>query len=144
MASKTFIYTTAVLLFLGGAGAWFVLRNSASSNSGSPLTAEGKAYVRNLKLGEVSMKATESYVGQTVTEIEGKITNGGDRAVRHADVICVFYNAYGEVVIRERVAIVAGVLKPGETRAFRLPFDNIPAGWNNQMPQLVIARIEFV
>ena len=25
----------------------------------------------------------------------------------------------------------------------RLPFDDIPGGWNNQMPQLVIARIEF-
>ena len=34
-------------------------------------------------------------------------------------------------------------LKPGETRTFRLPFDDIPGGWNNQMPQLVIARIEF-
>lgn len=144
MASKTIIYTAAVLLFLGGAGAWFVLRHSASSNPDSPLTTEGKAYVRNLKLGEVSMSATESYVGQTVTEIEGKITNSGDRAVKHADVFCIFYNAYGEVVIRERVPIVTGVLKPGETRTFRLPFDDIPTGWNNQMPQLVIARIEFV
>ncbi len=113
MASKTIIYTAAVLLFLGGAGAWFVLRHSASSNPDSPLTAEAKAYVRNLKLGEVSMKATESYVGQTVTEIEGKITNSGDRAVKHADVFCIFYNAYGEVVIRERVPIVTGVAQAG-------------------------------
>ena len=90
------------------------------------------------------MKATESYVGQTVTEIEGKITNAGDRTVKHADVFCIFYNAYGEVVLRERVPIVRAALKPGETRAFRLPFDDIPDGWNNQMPQLVIARIEFV
>ncbi len=72
------------------------------------------------------MKATESYVGQTVTEIEGKITNAGSRTVKHADVYCVFYNAYGEVVLRERVPIVATGLKPGETRAFRLPFDDIP------------------
>jgi hypothetical protein len=28
-------------------------------------------------------------------------------------------------------------------RPFRLPFDDIPASWNNQMPQLVIARIGF-
>ncbi len=89
------------------------------------------------------MKATESYVGQTVTEIEGKIANAGSRTVEHADVYCVFYNSYGEVILRERVPIVATGLKPGETRAFRLPFDDIPGGWNNQMPQLVIARIEF-
>lgn len=143
MASKTIIYTAAVLLFLGGIGAWFVLRNSASRNSSPALTADAKAYVRNLKLTEVSMKATESYVGQTVTEIEGKITNAGDRSAQHVDVYCIFYNAYGEVVIRERVPIVATPLKPGETRAFRLPFDDIPEGWNNQMPQLVIAHIQF-
>ncbi len=143
MASKTIIYTAAVLLFLGGIGAWFVLRTSASTNTASPLTPEAKAYVRNLKLSEVTMKATESYVGQTVTEIEGNITNAGDRIAQHVDVYCIFYNAYGEVVIRERVPIVGTPLKPGETRAFRLPFDDIPQGWNNQLPQLVIARIAF-
>ena len=143
MASKTIIYTAAVLLFLGGIGAWFVLRTSASTNAPAALTPDAKAYVRNLKLSEVTMKATESYVGQTITEIEGKITNAGDRNTRHVDVYCIFYNAYGEVVIRERVPIVAAPLKPGETRAFRLPFDDIPQGWNNQMPQLVIAHIDF-
>jgi hypothetical protein len=143
VASKTIIYTIAVLLFLGGIGAWFVLRTSASTKTPAPLTPDAKAYVRNLKLSEVTMKATESYVGQTITEIEGKITNAGDRSTRHVDVYCIFYNAYGEVVIRERVPIVATPLKPGETRAFRLPFDDIPEGWNNQMPQLVIAHIDF-
>jgi hypothetical protein len=143
VASRTIIYAVAVLLFLSGVGAWFVLRNHSSAGSSTTLAPEAKAYVRNLKLSEVSMKATESYVGQTVTEIEGKITNSGDRIVKHADVYCIFYNAYGEVVIRERVSIASSPLKPGETRAFRLPFDDIPEGWNNQMPQLVIARIEF-
>ncbi len=109
----------------------------------TPLSADAKAYVRNLQLSDVTMKATESYVGQTVTEIEGKIANSGSRTVAHADLICVFYNSYGEVILRERVPIVVTGLKPGETRAFRLPFDDIPGGWNNQMPQLVIARIEF-
>ena len=144
MATKTIIYTAAVLLFLGGIGAWFAVRNSsASTNSATPLTPDAKSYVRNLKLSDVTMKATESYVGQTVTEIEGKITNAGARTIKHADVFCIFYNAYGEVVIRERVSIATTPLKPGETRAFRLPFDDIPEGWNNQMPQLVIARIDF-
>jgi hypothetical protein len=108
-----------------------------------PLTAEGKAYVRNLQLSGVSMKATESYAKQTLTEIEGKIENTGNRTVSSAEVYCVFYDAYGQVVIRERVPIVKTELKPGETRSFRLPFDDIPSGWNNQMPQLVIASIVF-
>lgn len=143
MGNRIIIFAAVALLLLGGVLAWFVLRTSASSNSPAQLTPEAKAYVRNLKLGEVSMKATESYVGQTVTEIEGKITNVGDRNIKRADVYCIFYNSYGEVVIRERVPIVTTPLKPGETRAFRLPFDDIPGGWNKQMPQLVIAHIDF-
>jgi hypothetical protein len=50
------------------------------------------------------------------------------------------------VVLRERVPIVSqkiGGVAPGDTKSFRLPFDNIPESWNQMMPQLVIARIDF-
>lgn len=143
MGSKTAIYVIAMAAALAAGLLWFVNRPQPAAAT-TPLSADAKAYVRNLQLTEVTMKATESYVMQTVTEIEGKITNAGGRTVQHADVYCVFYNSYGEVILRERVSIVVTDLKPGETRTFRLPFDNIPGGWNNQMPQLVIARIEFV
>jgi hypothetical protein len=142
VGSKTGLYTIAIALALAGGLIWFVNRSKPVAGA-APLSADAKAYVRNLQLTDVTMKATESYVGQTVTEIEGKIANSGGRTVAHADLYCVFYNSYGEVILRERVPIVATGLKPGETRAFRLPFDDIPSGWNNQLPQLVIARIEF-
>lgn len=142
MGSKIVIVTLALGLAVFGGMLWYANRPRPVTGP-PPLTPEAKAYVRNLHLSDVGMKATESYVKQTVTEIEGKITNTGDRTVRQADVFCVFYDAYGQVVLRERVKIVITDLKPGETRTFRLPFDDIPEGWNNQMPQLVIARIEF-
>ena len=142
MGSKTGIYIMAFALALAGGLVWFVNRPKPVEGA-APLSADAKAYVRNLQLSDVTMKATESYVGQTVTEIEGKIGNSGTRTIQHADVYCVFYNSFGQVILRERVPIVATGLKPGETRAFRLPFDDIPGGWNNQMPQLVIAHIEF-
>ena len=50
------------------------------------------------------------------------------------------------MVLKERVEIVRGRLgglKPGETKDFRLPFDNLPQSWNQGMPQLVIAEIVF-
>jgi len=142
VGSRTGIVTLAIALALSGGLIWFVNRPHVTA-AAAPLSADAKAYVRNLQLSDVTMKATESYAGQTVTEIEGKIANAGGRTVQHADVYCVFYNAYGEVILRERVPIVLTGLKPGETRMFRLPFDDIPGTWNNQMPQLVIARIEF-
>jgi len=143
MTSKTAISVLALLLVAGGALGWFLSRPRPLANTLPPLTADAKAYVRSLQLSEVTMKATESYVQQTVTEVEGKITNTGNRTVKKAELYCVFYNSYGEVILREKVPIVSSVLKPGEMRPFRLPFDDIPFSWNNQMPQLVIARIEF-
>ena len=110
-----------------------------------PLAAESKVYVRDyLRLSEVGLKATENYAGQTVTEVEGKITNNGSRIVHYAAVSCVFYDRYGQVIKRERVPLIRTDLKPGATRPFRLPFDDVPDSWNSQMPQLVIASLQFV
>ena len=141
--NKVGLYIVAALVLTGGALGWYVMR--AKPVEATPaLTPDAKAYARNLRLSEVTMKATESYMQQMVTEIEGTITNSGERDVKQADLVCVFYNAYGEVILREKVPIIQKAMKPGEARQFRLPFDDIPSSWNNQMPQLVIARIEFV
>ena len=73
MGSKTGLYTFwRIALALAGGLIWFVNRPKAVA-AAAPLSADAKAYVRNLQLTDVTMKATESYVGQTVTEIEGKI-----------------------------------------------------------------------
>jgi hypothetical protein len=113
----------------------------------APLTPEAKAYVKNLRLGDVEIKANKSYLNQMVVEIDGKIGNAGDRALDTVEIYCVFYDSYGQLVLRSRVPIVSprmGGLKPGETKTFRLPFDEIPESWNQQMPQLVIAGVKFL
>jgi hypothetical protein len=130
---------------LGGA-AFLYLERSKPASQDLPLTPEAKAYVRNLKLSDVDMKATESYFKQVVVEISGKIENAGDRDLSVVEIYCVFYDAYGQLVLRKRLPIVSqrmGGLKPGETKSFRLPFDEIPESWNHAMPQLVIAGIKF-
>jgi hypothetical protein len=111
-----------------------------------PLTGEAKAYVRNLQLADVDMQKHESYMKQAVVEITGKIGNKGSRTLNNVEINCVFYDPYGQVVLRERVPIVSqkiGGLAPGEIKNFRLAFDNIPDSWNQAMPQLVIAQIIF-
>jgi hypothetical protein len=113
----------------------------------APLTPEAKAYVKNLQLGDVEIKANKSYLNQMVVEIDGKIGNGGDRPLDTVEIYCVFRDSYGQLVLRSRVPIVSprmGGLKPGETKTFRLPFDEIPESWNQQMPQLVIAGVKFL
>jgi hypothetical protein len=144
--SKALLASILVLLGAGGGAFWYLERLATQPPAaGPPLSAEAREYVRYLKLSGVEMKATESYMKQTVIEITGSIANNGNRSARAVELNCVFYDNYGQVVLRERVVIVrpATGLQPGEIRNFRLPFDNLPESWNQGMPQLVIAQIKF-
>ena len=136
-----------LLVILGGAGFFFLDRKASQPPPAPPpLTAEARAYVHNLKLSNVQMNANTSYLGQQIVEITGSVANAGDRKMALVEINCVFYDAYGQLILRRRVAVVSrkmGGLAPGETKQFRLPFDDIPDSWNQVMPQLVIAQIQF-
>jgi hypothetical protein len=140
------VYVIAAGVVLAAAVFWYLQYTSSHAPQTLALSEEAKQYVRNLKLSEVGMKATESYLKQTVVEITGKIANTGDRTLQKVELYCVFYDAYGQLVLRERVPIVSprtGALAPAQSQNFRLAFDTVPESWNRQMPQLVIAGIQF-
>jgi hypothetical protein len=129
-------------------GTWATLDYLGRRNPPKPqvLTVEAKQYVHNLQLSNVEIKAAESYMKQQVVEITGNIGNNGQRELKRVEIYCVFRDAYGQVVLRERVPIVGdrmGALAPGGKKNFRLAFDNIPQSWNQGIPDLVIAGIVF-
>lgn len=135
----------AAAAVVGLAGFWY-LNRPVTRKAPPPLTGAAKAYVRNLALSGVNMEAHESYLSQQVVEITGQVGNKGDRVLRTVEINCVFYDPYGQVVLRQRVPIVSakmGGLAPGESKPFRLAFDEVPDSWNQAMPQLVIAGIDF-
>ncbi len=140
--SAPLVVVFAVALALLG-GWWYWTSKPREPAAPAPITAEAKAYTRNLQLSNVEMKATENFAGGAVVEITGNITNAGDRALNRVELNCVFYDPYGQVVLRERVPIVRSTLKPGESRSFRLPFEGLSESWNQSMPSLVIASIDF-
>jgi len=143
--SRLPLFIVATVVVLGAGALWYVERTKPAP-ADLPLTPEAKAYVRNLQLNDVTMKGAQSYFNQVVIEIEGKITNAGDRDLGVVEIYCIFYDSYGQLVLRKRLPIVSermGGLKPGETKSFRLPFDELPESWNHAMPQLVIAGIKF-
>ena len=140
------VYVLLIVVVLGTAGFWYLQSVAGRKQQSLELTPEAREYVKSLRLSDVGLKANESYLKQLVVEIEGKITNVGERQLDAVELYCVFYDAYGQVILRERVPIVsqrAGGLKPQQTKPFRLPFDNVPDSWNHQSPQLVIAGIRF-
>jgi len=136
-AAATVVLLVGILLYLS---------RPVPDRAAPPVSGEAKAYVSKLSLSDVSMQATENFMKQRVVEIEGKIGNGGDRELRGIDVYCLFYDVSGHQIHREGVSVLnrkGPPLRPGESRPFRLPFDTLPEGWNQAMPKLVIAGIDF-
>jgi len=139
-----FIITAAGLVLLLS-GLSYLNRPAPKSPPGQA-SPEAKAYLSNLDLKDVTMKASENFMKQQVVEIEGSIGNKGSRPLQSIDVYCLFYSVDGHELHRERVPVVspkAAPLKSGESRPFRLPFDNLPDGWNQALPKMVIAQIDF-
>jgi len=126
---------------------------SLSCSHQAPVTSESqavssdaRAYVKNLNLSDVTIKATENFMHQQVVEVEGTISNRGPRPLKSVAVYCIFSAIDGHELHRERVPIVQAkgkALQPNESRPFRLPFDTVPEGWNQAVPKMFIASIDF-
>ncbi len=144
LSTPMVIGAIAVLLVGGGVG-YLTFGPKPAPPPPAVLTQEAKDYLDNLKLSDVGLQAAESYINSSLVEVLGKVTNTGNRAVKLVQVKCVFRNVYGQEIHREMATIVgkAGVLNPGNTKPFRLAFENPPAGWNRAMPDLVVAQILF-
>lgn len=143
-------------VLVAGLAGFVYLNYAANRPPAAPpaLTGDAKDYLKYLQFVAADgqspespkMEAHESYLKQSVVEITGNIRNTGDRVLDVIIINCVFYDPYGQVVLRERVPIVSkkmGKLAPGESKSFRLAFDNVPEVWNQAMPQMVIAQIDF-
>ena len=148
LLSNAVIITVVIAVMAAtGGGLWFYQKVAHAAPAVTVLTPEAKAYVRSLQITESDMKAHESFAGVVgVVEITGKIKNAGDRPVDVIEIYCNFYDSYRQLVLREKQPIVSvkmGGLKPGEQKSFRMAFDSIPPSWNQSMPGLVIAQMQF-
>lgn len=132
-----------MLAVAGIGGFWYFASLPKDAARPRPTTEEAKAYTKNLRLSDVQMKASVNFAGGDLVEITGNVRNGGDRTLTRVELTCIFYDPYGVEVARERLPIVKTKVSAGETRAFRLPFEGIPGTWNQTMPTMVIASIEF-
>ena len=149
ISPASIVIALAMILILGAFG-WLTFGPKPAPPPPPVLTAEAEAYRVNLDFTNVKMQQADSMVNQRVIEILGDITNKGNRGIKLAEVTCVFKDYGGAEVKRERVAIIGGAvfgakgnLAPGATKHFRLAFDDVPEGWNQALPSLHIAQIQF-
>jgi hypothetical protein len=113
-------------------------------------------YAANLKFSDLKSSAAQNFAGATVSYLDGVITNTGSMTVIHAVVQITFKDDMGQTAQREdlpiRVLRTGGPydeavdfnlspLAPGESKPFRLIFDNISAQWNHAYPDLQITQV---
>jgi hypothetical protein len=118
--------------------------------------AEPPAYAANLKFSDLKTSAAQNFVGATVSYIDGVITNTGNMTVIHAVVQVTFKDEMGQIAQRdelpihvlqtggpydEAVDLVMSPLAPGQSKPFRLTFENISAQWNHAYPDLQITGV---
>jgi hypothetical protein len=117
-----------------------------SANASTIPTEEQKAYFLQLEFTDVHMSAAENFLGATVTYLDARVTNKGTKTVRRLDVDLTFVDTLSQVVLREMAHPVTRrtpPLKPGESRAFRVTFEHMPADWNQAAPAMTPVYLQF-
>ena len=124
--------------------------------SEQPKPAAPPAYAVNLKFLDLQTSAAQNFAGATVSYLDGTVSNTGDKIVSHATVQVTFKDDMGQTAQREEVPIrvlrTGGAydeavdlnmspLGPGESKPFRLTFDNISAQWNHAYPDLQVTQV---
>jgi hypothetical protein len=113
-------------------------------------------YAANLKFSDLKASAAQNFVGATVNYLDGSISNTGNLTVIHAVVQVTFKDELGQTAQREELPIhvlrtggpydeavdlTLSPLAPGETKPFRLTFENISAQWNRAYPDLQLIQV---
>lgn len=151
--NSTPIIILVVLLILAGLVAvWVLERHHAVSRPASvpegqrTLSAEQKAYLPLLVFSDFRMSAAANFLGDTVTYLDGTVTNKGGKPVRRIEVELNFVDTLNQVVLRETAHPLANrgmPLQPGEAQAFRVTFEHMPTDWNQSPPAAKAVYVEF-
>ena len=117
---------------------------------------EPPPYAASLKISNLKMSAAESFVGATVSYLDGTVTNAGDKVVTHVAVRVIFKDDMGQAVGDETVPLhvlqtsgpypdavdlSASPLAPGQSKRFRLTFESISSKWNHEYPELQLTEV---
>lgn len=117
---------------------------------------EPPAYAASLKFSDLKASAAQNFVGATVNYLDGTVTNTGDRTVIHAVVQVVFKDDMNQMAQREDVPLRVlrtgppydeavdlnmSPLAPGQSKSFRLTFENISAQWNRAYPEMKVTDV---
>jgi Protein of unknown function (DUF3426) len=107
-------------------------------------TPEEKAYPQNIQLTSGAVEAAQNFLQHTVTTVHGTVTNKGKKTVRYLEISLTFSDIEGKPIQQktaDAISTNAPPLNPGETRAFKVSFDEVSPVWNQAPPRMAPVRV---
>src|SRR5215467_8847663 len=112
-----------------------------------------------VQLSDLHMATAQNFAGNSVTYIEGKITNNSDRKITGVRVSVIFKNSLGETAQEEKslpmtvllpnvpyvdyAPVDRAPLAPGQSRDFRLTLEHVSLDWDRQVPQVKVVSVGY-
>ncbi|HZD50894.1 MAG TPA: DUF2393 family protein [Silvibacterium sp.] len=145
-----------VLIVLG----IFLLRGHQGPppNPGGAGLASPDPYAASLAISNIQMSEASSVAGGKTTYVDGLIANHGSKTVNGITVQVAFRDFTNQLVQKETMPlnlirthepyidtepVSAAPIGPGETREFRLIFDHLAEGWNQNYPEIRVIEVKF-
>ncbi len=137
-----------VALLVTGAVLYSRYSTAAIPDSDKPLPmgpAE-QAYATQIHFIQPKMSRAANFLDQEVTYIFGTVVNGGNRHVKQIQIMIEFHDPFNQVVLRDTQRLflpTTPAMAPGEQRDFQVPYEHIPAQWNNGYPTIRVTGLSF-
>ena len=128
----------------------------APANPGGAGLAPADPYAMSLPITNLQMSQAGNMAGSQTTYVDGQITNRGQKTVTGITVQVAFHGFANPIAKKETMPLAlirmrdpyvdtqpvsAAPILPGQTRDFRLIFDNIPQDWNQTYPEIRIIQV---
>jgi hypothetical protein len=120
----------------------------AGSEVEKPLPAgpAEKAYASQIHFLEPKMSRAANFLNQEVTYVFCTVENGGDRKIQQIEITIEFHDPFNQVILRDKQRLflpTAPPFMPGQQRDVQIPYEHIPAQWNNVYPSIVVTGLAF-
>ena len=126
------------------------------TNPGGAGLAPPDPYAASLPISHVQMSQAGSVAGTQSTYIDGQIANKGQKTITAITVQVAFHGFENPIAKKETMPLTlirtrqpyvdtqpvsVAPIRPGETRDFRLIFDNTPQDWNQNYPEIRVIAV---
>ncbi|HWZ43388.1 MAG TPA: hypothetical protein VNW97_07910 [Candidatus Saccharimonadales bacterium] len=125
-------------------------------SAGSGRSVPANPYISKVEVAGLHMATAENFAGGTVTYIEGRMANHGDKRITGARIEILFKDTLGQIAQKDALPVMVvqpnipyldygpldlAPLAPGQARDFRLTIEHITIEWDGQLPQARVVSV---